>query len=322
MHFTSPFGRRSRRFFGAGYGIPWPVAACLLGVLGALASPAAAQDLEPRAYVAAPVGLNFVAASASHSSGGVLLDTSLPIEDVNASVNAFVFGYGRTFALAGHTALIVAALPVAHFEATGRVGNDIGRATRSGLGDARIRLSVNLLGGRALTPREFVRAPRPTIVGVSFTVAPPNGQYDRTKLVNIGANRWSFKPEIGVSHRRGRWTVEGYTGAWLFTATDSFYPGDAHRTQRPIVAIQLHASYTLKPGWWVAGNGTWYAGGETTVNGVSRGDLQRNSRLGATLSLPLGRRQSLKILASTGATTRRGTDFKTIAAAWQWSWFD
>lgn len=300
--------------------MPGAVVVCLSFLAWSL--PATAQDLEPRAYVAAPTGLNFVAVSASHSGGGVLLDTSLPITDVEASVNALGAGYGRTFALAGRTALFVAAVPVAWFEATGRVGDETGRASRSGLGDARLRLSVNLLGGRALTPREFARAPRPTIVGVSVTAAPPIGQYDRTKLVNIGANRWSFRPEIGVSHRLGLWTIEGYAGVWLFTPNDRFYPGDARRTQQPIGAVQLHASYAFRPGWWVAGNGTWYSGGETRVNGVGRGDLQRNSRIGATLALPLGRRQSLKVSVSAGAATRRGTDFRTIAAAWQWSWFD
>ena len=300
--------------------MPWAVFTSLL--FAASIPSATAQDLEPRSYVAAPIGVNFIAVSASHSRGGVLLDTSLPIEDVRASVNALGVGYGRTFALAGHTALLVAALPMARFEATGRVGNETGRASRSGLGDARVKLSVNLIGGRALTARDFAGAVRPTIVGVSVTVAPPTGQYDRTKLVNIGANRWSFKPEIGVSRRLGRWTVEGYAGAWLFMANDAFYPGEAHRTQQPIVAVQLHASYTFKPGWWVAGNGTWYSGGMTTVDGVSRGDLQRNSRAGATMSLPLGRRQSLKVSGSAGATTRRGTDFKTLAVTWQLSWID
>ena len=31
----------------------------------------------------------------------------------------------------------------------------------------------------------------------------PAGQYDRTKLVNLGANRWSFKPEAGISRAAG-----------------------------------------------------------------------------------------------------------------------
>ena len=102
---------------------------------------------------------------------------------------------------------------------SGSVGEEARRITRSGLADPRLKLSVNLLGGRALTPQEFARAPRaqPTIVGVSLAVAPPLGQYTGRKLINIGANRWAFKPEVGVSHALGRWTIEGYGGVVLFT---------------------------------------------------------------------------------------------------------
>jgi hypothetical protein len=58
------------------------------------------------------------------------------------------------------------------------------------------------------------------------------------------------------------------------------------------------------------------------VNGTRKADLQRNSRVGATLSLPVGRWQSIKLSGSTGATTRIGADFKTFAAVWQLTWFD
>jgi hypothetical protein len=108
---------------------------------------------------------------------------------------------------------------------------------------------------------------------------------------------------------------------WMATANDEFYPGESRRTQRPIVALQAHVSYTARPRLWIAGDGTWYSGGRTTVDGVEKADLQRNTRLGVTVSLPIARQQSLKVSASTGAATRIGSDFKTIAVAWQVSWF-
>jgi hypothetical protein len=283
---------------------------------------AAAQDLEPRAYAAAPTGLNFVVATAGRSSGGVLVDPSLPVEDVETSLNILGFGYGRTFKFFDRTALVVAAAPIAWLNASGRVGDETGHVTRTGFADPRLKVSVNLVGGRALSVPEFARAPRPTIMGISFTAVPPLGQYDRTKLINLGSNRWSFKPEFGVSRLIGKWTIDGYAGVWLFTANDAFYTGQSHRTQQPIVALQAHASYTVKPRLWLAADATWYSGGRSTVDGIERADLQRNSRIGGTLSLPLPRQQSLKILASTGATTRAGTDFQTFAVAWQFSWFD
>ena len=291
-------------------------------IVGGLADRGTAQDLEPRAYAAAPTGLNFVVVAGGRSTGGVLVDPSLPIEDVEATINSLAVGYGRTFGLFNRTAMVAAAVPTVWLEATGLVADVPGRASRTGLADPRVKLSVNLVGGQALKPREFARATRPTIVGISVSVGLPLGQYDRTKLINLGAHRWSFKPEVGVSRLIGKWTIDGYAGVWLFTPNDTFYTGESRRTQRPIVAVQAHASYTVKPRLWFSADSTWYSGGTSSINGVAKADLQRNSRLGATVSLPLRRSQSLKISASTGATTRSGSSFKTIVAAWQLSWLD
>lgn len=293
---------------------------CCLASVGSRRS-ALAQELEPRADAASPVGVNFLVIAAGHSSGDVLVDPSLPVEDVSASVNSLSVGVGRTLNVLGRTGLVVAAFPYAWLDASGRVGEQAGHVSRSGFADPRLKLSINIVGGRALTVREFGRSPRPTVVGVSLGVAPPLGQYDRTRLINLGANRWSFKPEVGVSRVVRRWTVEGYAGVWLFTTNDTFYSGNSVRTQRPIPGIQGHVSYTLRPQLWMAVDATWYSGGTTRVDGVERADLQRNSRVGATVSVPLARQQSLKVLASTGATTRVGADFKTIVAAWQLTWF-
>ncbi len=290
------------------------------GVAGSIAT-AAAQDLEPRAYAASPVGLSFLVVAAGRSTGGVVVDPSLPVEDVEASVNTLGVGVGTTIDFFGRSALLVAVAPYAWAAASGRVGESAREITRSGLADPRMKFSVNLAGGRAVGVREFARAERRTIVGVSLSIVPPLGQYNPAKLINLGANRWGFKPEVGVSRRIDKWTVEGYTGVWLFTANDEFYTGASTRTQRPIVAIQGHVSYTAKPRLWIAFDGTWYSGGRTSVDRVPKGDLQRNSRVGATLSLPVRQRQSVKISGSTGATTRIGADFRTIAVAWQLSWF-
>jgi hypothetical protein len=134
--------------------------------------------------------------------------------------------------------------------------------------------------------------------------------------VNLGSNRWSFKPEIGMSYPAGRWTIDGYAALLLFTSNDSYFPGTALREQDPIFALQSHLSYTIARRFWVSVNGTWYSGGRSSINGVDKEDLQSNTRLGATASIPVGARQSIKIAYSAGATTRTGADFRTITTAW------
>ena len=282
-----------------------------------VARSAAAQDLEPRAYSPSPVGTTFLIASATRSTGGVFTDPSAPISDVEATVGILGLGVGHTFGVAGRQVLLLGALPVTWGEASGQVGEGRREVSRRGLADPRVRLSVILAGSPAMSPADFARAPRRTLVGASVTVVPPTGQYDSTKLVNLGSHRWSFKPEIGLSHPAGRWTFDGYVGVWFFTENDTYYPGTSVRSQDPILGLQGHVSYTFGRRAWVAVNGTWYSGGQTSLNGEANADLQRNTRLGATWSQPISARQSVKVAYSAGATTRIGADFRTLTVAWQ-----
>ena len=171
-----------------------------------------------------------------------------------------------------------------------------------------------------MSPRAFAKAPRRTIVGTSLAVFAPAGQYYNSKLINIGTNRWAFKPEVGVSWPKGRWDVDVYGGVTFFTPNADFYPGGATKTQKPLAAIQGHAIYTLRPRYWVAGDATWYSGGSARVNGGNTLLGVNNSRLGLTASMPVGARYSLKVSYSTGVWVRTSTDFRTLAVAWQALW--
>lgn len=282
---------------------------------------AGAQELEPRAYSAAPVGANFLVLAYSRSDGGVLFDPSLPATDVTAKIESGALGYARTFGLAGRAASAAIALPYVDGDFSGNVGEQRQYVGRSGLADVRLRLAVNLLGGPALSPKEFAQRTPATTLGASLSVVAPTGEYDASKLINIGANRWAFKPEIGVSHPIGNWFVEGSAGVWLFTDNDEFN-GNSRRQQDPLATFQLHAGYTFRPGLWLAGNATYYSGGRTSVDGAAKEDLQENSRYGVTLSVPIDRRWSTKFAWSNGFSTRIGGDFRTLSFAVQYLWFD
>lgn len=291
-------------------------AAGLAVLLNAGAS-AGAQELEPRAYSPSPVGTTFIIISATRSDGGVFTDASVPITDVEATLGVLGLSAGHTFNLLGRPALLLGVIPVAWGKVSGDVLEEQQTVSRRGLADPRVRLSVILAGARPMSPAEFARAPRRTTVGLSLTAVPPLGQYDSTKLVNLGTNRWALKPEVGVSHPAGRWTVDVYAGVSFFTGNNDYFPGPALRRQDPIVALQAHLSYSLSRRAWVAINGTWYAGGRSRIDGAYNADLQRNTRLGGTVSVPFSARQSLKFAYSAGATTRIGADFRTLTTAWQ-----
>jgi hypothetical protein len=151
-------------------------------------------------------------------------------------------------------------------------------------------------------------------------VSAPSGQCDPSKLINIGSNRWAFKPELGVSKTGGSWYLELYGGVWFFGANADYFGGSV-REQDPLGTFQAHVSHTFKPRLWLAADATFYTGGRTTVDGVAKADLQRNSRVGVTLALPVGRRSALKLTWATGFTTRVGADFRSLGVALQTVWF-
>jgi hypothetical protein len=284
---------------------------------------ASAQDLEPRAYSASPVGTTFAGIAFGRSAGDITFDPSIPITNVQGTFYTPVLGIGQTFPLFGRQALLTAALPYAWGTITGDVGQQSGRVTRSGLADTKARFSVNLYGNPAMSPREFARRQsRSLIIAASLTLDAPSGQYSGTKLVNLGTNRWAFKPEVGVSLPVRKFYFDLYAGAWLYTANTNFYPGGLRRTQDPLTALQAHFSYTFRRNLWAAIDSTWYGGGVTTVNGGAPSQRQSNSRLGATLSLPLVHNQSLKIAYSSGVTGTIGASFNTLSIGWQHVWFD
>jgi len=172
-------------------------------------STAEGQELEPRAYSAAPVGTNFIVATYTHLGGDVLTDPSLPITDVSAAINEFGVGYEHVFEFAGRSASIGLLAPYVSGDVTGKVFDAPNQVHRAGLGDVRFRFAIDLLGGPALTPEEFARRAPAAIVGTSLTVVAPTGQYEPAHLINVGTNRWAFKPELGVSQPIGKRPGQG-----------------------------------------------------------------------------------------------------------------
>ncbi len=294
-----------------------PPATALLFAGAAISS---AQQLEPRAYAPSPVGVNIVGVPFVYQTGAVITDPSLPFRNVDAKIDGLAAFYNRTFSFFGRSASALVTLPYVWAKVTGDVGEETRTVTRSGQGDMQFRFATNILGAPALTPKEFAHTAPGTTLGASLNVMMPTGQYDGTKLINIGTNRWSFKPELGFVHPVGKWTFEFYTGAWFFTANDDFFGGH-RRTQDPILVLQGHVIYAFLPVLWLALDGTWYSGGQTSLDGVSDVDRLQNTRIGTTLAYSLGHGHMLKVAWSKGASVRIGQDFTTVGLTYQYRWF-
>ena len=284
-----------------------------------IVAPVSARELEPRAYRALPSGVNFLVLAYGYSSGNVVTDATSPIKGLEADIQIASASYLRSFGLAGRSASVTLSAPYVHMSASGTIDGEFLEGSRTDWADARARLTVNILGGPSLTPKEYAGFRQRRTIGVGLTVAGPTGQYSSSKLINFGANRWGFKPEFGYSSVRGKWILDAAAGVWLFTTNSDGFGGTTIK-QNPITSVQGHLSYNLKGGMWLALDANYFGGGRISVDGVDAAELQENSRIGLTLSVPLHRPHSLKFSVATGARTRFGADFDNVTVAYQYFW--
>jgi hypothetical protein len=287
--------------------------------VAASGSHAYAQELEPRAYGNAPVGLNFLIAGYGYTEGGVVADPSIPLTNANIRIHSEFLAYALSVDMWGRSGKLDVVLPYASLSGTAEVAGQPREREISGLGDPRFRFSMNLLGAPALSLKELASYRQDLIVGASLEVWVPVGQYDADKLVNIGTHRWKVRPELGISKASGRWTFELAGGVAFYGNNDNFLGGRT-REQDPIYSVQGGVIYSFRSGVWAALSGTYYTGGRTMVDGVKADDLQENSRVGVTLTLPVNWHNSLKIYAHSGVSTRTGSDFDAGGIAWQYRW--
>jgi hypothetical protein len=294
------------------------VKAALLAAIFAGAVPA--QDLSPRAYLITPSGANAVTVSWSFNDGSVLLDPSIPVDNLSFRFQTAAVTYYHAWSFFGRSSNIAVVLPYAVANGEGTVLGTPTKAYRSGLADSRIRFSVNLKGGPAMSLREFASWREKSLIGVSFTAVVPTGQYDPARVVNNGTNRWAFKPEIGLSRRWRNWALEGYVGVWLYTPNHSYFPGSRSRTLQPVGAGEVHLTRYFKPRLWFSVDGNYWNGGRSSINGIQNDDEQRNSRAGLTAAIPIDGHQSVKFSYARGAYVQIGGNYRTLSFAWQYSW--
>ena len=276
------------------------------------------QALEPRLYSNAPIGLNFLIGGYAYSTGGAIADPSVPLEDGQIDIHTPFAAYAHSFGMWGKSAKVDVVLPYAYLSGTAKFNGEPVERTVDGAADPGMRISMNFIGAPALSLAEFRNYRQNFVLGGSLQVIAPLGQYDPQRLVNIGTHRWTIKPELGLSKTFGPLVLELAGAAALYTNNDDFL--GQTKKQKPIYSVQAHVVYQFKNKIWLSVDSTHYAGGKTTVDGIEKNDRQSNSRIGATLALPVNRNNSIKRFTSSGVSTRTGTDFDSIGLAWQHRW--
>jgi len=281
--------------------------------------PGLAQDIEPRRWTPLPVGMNVLGVGVIHTDADISVDPVLELEDVSVDVDTAIVSYLHAFELVGQSARFDVRLPLQDARWEGLLGGERASTQRTGLADPRIRLSVNFLDAPALKGKEFraYRASHPvsTVVGTALAVRLPLGEYKQEKLLNLGENRFVFRPQLGFVHTRGHWSYELTGSVLLYTDNDDFF-GNKKREQAPLYALQTHLVYTAPQRWWVSIGAAHDRGGQSTVDGDKKDDEKRDLLYGISAGLPIGSRSSAK-LAYVGSRSDEhvGKDSDNIAVA-------
>lgn len=278
-----------------------------------------AKELDPRSYINLPIGQHFLGALYVYTDGDVYTSPDVPVKDLTLKIDGPLAAYAHTFGLFGNASKFDFIIGQACAKGKAIYLGENASRNYCGVTDARIRLNYNFYGAKALPLSEFIKQPKGIVIGASVQLSVPTGQYDDQYILNIGANRWSIKPEIGTSIPFGKWELDLAASVRFYTDNNDFQ-GSKTFKQDPIYNLQTHLIYDFSPGHWISLNANYYFGGDTFIEGDRNAKKQGNYRAGITYSYALNQQHSIKLLANKGVTTNEGNDSVAYAVGWSFRW--
>ena len=278
------------------------------------------QELTPRAYWPAPNGTKVLSLGLVLTDGDTVPDPSLPIVGLDSDITTAYVAYRQTVDIAGRTSNLIVELPYSDGTTTAE-NDDLSflEASYQGTGDLSVALSINFLGAPTMDNAGFAQLrsePPRHILGGSIKVVAPTGSYDSDKLLNVGANRWAMRAELGyMLTLHNKWILEADAGVWVFGDNDNLR--GKTREQDEIFAAQLHLVHRFGPGFWGSLDYNAYKGGRSTYDGRRLEDLQRDSKVGATLVFPFAKKQAVKFGYTVGSLNDSNENFDVYSMSYQ-----
>jgi hypothetical protein len=176
---------------------------------------------------------------------------------------------------------VEAALPLARLG--GSITDPNIQVASAGAGDSSYQFAMLLKNGPTRS------------LGVSLTVTAPTGRYDGDRILNPGSDRWSFKPELALSHPFGaerKWQLDTYANILFYTDNTSYHGREILR-QEPLAGLEGHLSYTFNDALWISADTRYAFRGTTFVDGTDQNNAQQNVSVGSELNLSLSPHHSL-----------------------------
>ncbi len=295
------------------------VVACFaLGVLAA--RPADGQFSDPRNYQNVPVGVNQIEVAYTYVRANASVDPAIVIAGAKLNLNQGTVSYTRYFGLFGRTAWVAPGVPIAGLG--GSVSGTNVSGSIAGAGDSSYEFAMLFKGGPALSPEEFANYKLTTTLGASVVVTAPTGLYRADKILNLGSDRWSFRPEFGVSYPFGaerRWALDAYANCYFFT-DNTTYRGAEVLKQAPLPGFEGHLSYSFRESIVGSLDTRYSFRGETTVNSLRQDDSQRNFVLGSEAIVTLNAKNQLTFLFEKALVHDNGPAATGVSFRYDYLW--
>lgn len=297
-------------------GYRYPLSALTLSLVPLLAQADNARDWQNT-----PINLNMVFGYYNLVDSNTPIDTSLPLDGLSLNADVYIFRYARSFDLGGRNAAVQVLQPYADLSASFDNAEFFsGTKHNGGLGDTTLVFAGNFFGGPALTAEQFASWTPETFLSGAVYLTLPTGDYDKDRVINIGANRWVVKPELAFGTPIGPTWLELNTYASFYRHNND-YLGDNKLEQKPLYTLEGHYSYTINRALWVSLDGTYNRGGETRINGDWQDNKQENALAGASLGFMLSPQFGGLIAYSDTVSERQGSpDVNTWTLRLQYVW--
>jgi hypothetical protein len=283
-------------------------------------APLYAQFTEAHNYDNTPIGVNQFELAYAYAHANASIDTSLVVQGAKFNLNQGSISYARYFGFVHRLVWVEATVPLAGLG--GSVSGTTVQGSTTGVGDSSYSLAMLLKGGPALSVEQFADYKPTATVGISLSMSAPTGQYNPNQLLNLGSGRWSFKPEIALSHPFGpeqKWQLDAYANTCFFTDNTSYHGTEILR-QQPLPGIEGHISYSLSNSLWVSFDTRYSFRGSTLVNGENQNNAQQNFILGSEVNVSLNRRSWLVFEFDKALVHTNGPALTGFAVRYNFTW--
>jgi hypothetical protein len=205
-------------------------------------------------------------------------------------------GYAKFLPLFDRSAMISVIFPMGHISSE-VITTLTTKETAKGFGDPMLEFNINIIGAKAqMNLVDPLRYEPGFSLDLIMDLAFPVGEYDNTKTLNLGQNRWYGRLGAPIIWQLGPWipgertTLEFLPAVWLFGDNTDFV-GQTMKTD-PILQLDAHLSRDITHNFWASLDGSWFNGGKATIDTLE-GTKLNNVALGITLGYQINENISL-----------------------------